>query len=81
MNLNTINRKFNIGDKVQYTRGGLQSINANADIADLTGIVQSIKDIPQIKKTVVKVLWNDGELQSCLSCNIIQTDKTDITGF
>jgi len=75
------NRTFKIGDKVEYTRGFLQSINADYNISSLTGIVQSVKTIPQVKKTIVKVLWSDGELQSCLSGNIIQTNKTDITGF
>lgn len=73
------NRYFNIGDKVEYTRGFLQSINADYSIASLTGIVQSIKQVGN--KSIVRVLWSDGELQSCLSHNIIQTNKTDITGF
>ena len=77
----SINRTFNIGDEVEYTKGFLQSINADYNISSLTGIVQSVKYIPACKKTIVKVLWADGELQSCLNSNIIRTDKTDITGF
>lgn len=79
--MNTKNRFFKIGDKVEYTRGFLQSINADYDTSHLTGIVQSIKPIPKIKKAVIKVLWSDGVINSCLSCNIIQCNKTDITGF
>ena len=75
------NRKFNIGDQVEYTRGFLQSINADHNTASLTGIVQSIKPMPKINKTIIKVLWSDNELQSCLSSNIIRIDDTDITGF
>lgn len=75
------NRTFKIGDSVQYTRGWLQSIGADYNIASLTGIVQSIKTISQGRTTIIKVLWSDNELQSCLPCNIIRCDKTDPTGF
>jgi hypothetical protein len=74
-------RPFNIGDEVEYTRGFLQSIYADYEIASLTGLVQSIKHYPNINRSVVKVLWSNGELTGCLSSNIIQTNKLDPTGF
>ena len=79
MKTNLINKNFNIGDKVKYTHSFLKSINADYSISSLTGIVQSIKDMPQIKKTVVRVLWNDGEMQSSLACNLVKINMGDIT--
>ena len=80
MNTTTINKNFQIGDKVQYTHGFLKSINSyTGEIPHLTGIVQSVKTISTIKKTIVKVLWSDGELQSSLSCNLVKIGSCDIT--
>ena len=57
--------KIKAGDKVQFTDSFCQSIQADSETANLIGIVQSVKDYPQIKKTVVKVLWgNDIETSS-----------------
>jgi hypothetical protein len=80
MNPSTINKNFEIGDKVHYTHGFLKSINCySGDIPHLTGIVQSVKTISRIKKTIVKVLWSDGSLQSSLSCNLVKNGSCDIT--
>ena len=37
------------------------------------------KTIPTIKKTIVKILWSDGELQSSLTCNLVKCESCDIT--
>jgi hypothetical protein len=72
-----MNMKFNIGETVRYSHKFLKSINADYDISLLTGVVESIKSVGN--KTIVKVLWSDGELQSSLSDNLahINFDVTE----
>lgn len=67
---------FKIGEQVRYCHSFLKSINADRDIADLTGIIQSIKQVGS--KQLIKVLWNDGELQNALASNLAHMNY-DIT--
>jgi len=74
-----INMTFKIGEKVRYSHAFLNSVGADRDMAVLDGIVQSVKEYPKLKKTVVKVLWKgDDEIRSSLAQNLAHMNY-DIT--
>jgi hypothetical protein len=74
-----INMTFKIGEKVRYSHAFLNSISANYETANLTGIVKEIKEYPQIKKVIIKVLWQgETEETGCLSSNLAHMNY-DIT--
>jgi hypothetical protein len=58
---------FKINDRVQYNDKFLNQISADLEIASLTGTIKDIKYYPNIKKTVIKIQWdNEEELSSSL---------------
>jgi len=63
-----INMTFKIGEKVRYSHAFIKSIGADYETANITGIVQELKYHPQMKKTIVKVLWEgDTEIRGSLA--------------
>jgi hypothetical protein len=74
-----VNMTFKIGETVRYSHAFLKSVGGDRDMAVLNGVVQSVKEYPQLKKTVVKVLWaGDDEIRSSLAQNLAHVNY-DIT--
>lgn len=77
--MNKIIPQLKSGNKVKYNHAFLKSIGADYDTSIITGIVQSIKPLPNNKNYLVKVLWQgENEVKGCLTNNLTKMDY-DIT--
>jgi len=65
---NTKTKRFQFGDIVQYSDYWLEAIQADQELADLQGKIIQVTNNEEYQK--VKIHWEDGEINSALSCNL-----------